>query len=308
MDHEYNLSYITLTGHVEVEKYRYVYFLIMLITYILIICCNSTIVCLIFLHKNLHEPMYMFIAALLWNSILFSTTIYPKLLIDFLSEIQVITYSACLFQFFLFYSLGASEFLLLAAMSYDRYASICKPLQYTTIMTQTTVTVVLVLSWLLPACLILVLVILSADMKLCEFTLKGIFCNNSVYQLTCVNSKVRSIFGAVTFSNIVVFPILFIIFTYSKIFIISFQSGSEVRKKAAQTCLPHLLVLVSFTCLCIFDVSIARLESELPKLARLIMTLQVVSYHPLFNPIIYGLKMTEISKHLKRLFCPSRMG
>ncbi|XP_023268327.1 olfactory receptor 11H2-like [Seriola lalandi dorsalis] len=302
MDDEYNVTYIILSGHVEVQKYRYLYFLIMFTVYILIICCNFTIVCLIWIHRNLHEPMYIFIAALLINSVLFSTNIYPKLLIDFLSEKQIISYSACLFQFFLFYSLGGSEFLLLSAMAYDRYVSICKPLQYPTIMRKTTVGIFLGLAWLVPACQIAVPAILSADMKLCSLFLNGIVCNNSIYNLYCVSSTTRSIFGVVALTNIALFPLLFILFTYTRILIISYRSCKTVRKKAAQTCLPHLLVLFSFSCLCAYDVIIVRLGSEFKKTARLIMTLQVILYHPLFNPIIYGLKMKEISKHLKRLF------
>ncbi|XP_056245487.1 olfactory receptor 6N2-like [Seriola aureovittata] len=307
MEDELNVTYITLTGHVEVQKYRYVYFLIMFTVYILIICCNFTIVCLIWIHRNLHEPMYIFIAALLINSVLFSTNIYPKLLIDFLSEKQIISYSACLFQFFLFYSLGSSEFLLLSAMAYDRYVSICKPLQYPTIMRKTTVSIFLGLAWLVPACHISVLVIMSADMKLCNLTLNGIFCNNSIYNLHCVSSRTRSIFGVFAVIVTALFPLLFILFTYTRILIISYRSCKTVRKKAAQTCLPHLLVLISFSCLCAYDVIIVRLGSKFPKTARLIMTLQVIMYHPLFNPIIYGLKMKEISKHLKRLFSQTKV-
>ncbi|XP_070770504.1 olfactory receptor 6N2-like [Enoplosus armatus] len=302
MDAELNVTYITLGGHVEVHKYRYLYFVIMFIAYILIICCNSTIVCLIVIHQNLHEPMYIFIAALLLNSVLFSTNIYPKLLIDFLSEKQIISYSACLLQCFIFYLLSGSEFLLLAAMAYDRYVSICKPLQYPTIMRKTTVSMFLTLAWLLPACQIAVPVALSANTKLCNFTLKGIFCNNSAYKLHCVTSRVLSVYGVIVLFNLTLLPVLFILFTYTKIFIITYQSGAEVRIKAAQTCLPHLLVLINFSCLLTYDVIIVKLESDFPKTARLIMTLQVVLYHPLCNPFIYGLKMKEISKHLKRLF------
>ncbi|XP_062287884.1 olfactory receptor 6N2-like [Scomber scombrus] len=307
MDHEANVTYITFDGHVDVNKYGYLYFLIMFIVYILIICCNSTIICLIWTHKNLHEPMYIFIAALLLNSVVLSTAMYPKMLIDFLSKKQIISYSACLFQFFLFYSLNGSEFLLLSAMAYDRYVSICKPLHYPTIMRKTTVIIFLALAWLLPACQIAVPAILSADMKLCSLTLKGIFCNNTIYQLHCVSSTARSIFGIVALMNIALFPMLFIIFTYTKIFIISYRSCGEVRKKAAQTCLPHLLVLISFACLCAYDVSIIRLGPNFTKTVHLIMTLQFVIYHPLFNPIIYGLKMKEITKHLKRLFCQAKV-
>ncbi|XP_039673223.1 olfactory receptor 4F6-like [Perca fluviatilis] len=47
---------------------------------------------------------------------------------------------------------GGSEFLLLSAMAYDRYVSICKPFQYPTIMRKLTISIFLVLAWLLPAC------------------------------------------------------------------------------------------------------------------------------------------------------------
>ncbi|XP_010754505.1 olfactory receptor 2AT4-like [Larimichthys crocea] len=307
MDDELNVTYITLDGYVDVHKYRYLYFVIMFTAYILILCSNSTVVYLIVVHPNLHEPMYIFIAALLLNSVLFSTTIYPKLLIDFLSDKQIITYSACLLQSFFYYSLGCSEFLLLAAMSYDRYVSICKPLQYPTIMNKTTISMVLVLAWLVPACQIAVPVALSANTKLCNFTVQGIFCSNSAYKLHCVISIPLSIYGVIILFNVALLPLLFILFTYTRIFIISYRSGRDVRKKAAETCLPHLLVLISLSCLSLYDVIILRVESDFPKLARLIMTFQVILYHPLFNPIIYGLKMKEISKHLKRLFCKDKL-
>ncbi|KAL3969548.1 teashirt [Sarotherodon galilaeus] len=302
MDEVLNATYLTLDGYVEVNKYRYVYFFIFFILYSLIICSNSTIVYIIWIHKNLHEPMYIFIAALLLNCVLYSTTVYPKLLIDFLSEKQVTTYSACLFQFFTFYTLGSSEFFLLAAMAYDRYVAICKPLQYQTIMGKTTVSIFLAVAWLVPACHIVVLTAGSAEATLCNFNLKGIFCNNAVYTLQCVKSRLITVFGVVALIDLVILPMLFIVFTYSNIFILTYQSCKEVRKKAAETCLPHLLVLFSFSCLSIYDVSIARVESDFPKTARLIMTLQIVLYHPLLNPFIYGLKMKDISKQLKRFF------
>uniref|UniRef100_A0A669F644 Olfactory receptor n=1 Tax=Oreochromis niloticus TaxID=8128 RepID=A0A669F644_ORENI len=303
MDEELNTTYVTLDGYIEVNKYRYVYFCIIFTLYIIIICSNSTIVYVIWIHKNLHEPMYIFIAALLLNCLLCITSVYPKLLIDFLSEKQVITYSACLFQFFIFYTLGSSELFLLAAMAYDRYVAICKPLEYPTIMNKTTVSIFLVVSWLIPAFHIAVQAIASAEATLCNFNLKGIFCNNAVYTLQCVRSRLIIVFGVVTLIDLIILPLLFIVFTYTNIFIISYQSCKEIRKKAAETCLPHLLVLISISCLSIYDVSIARVESDFPKIARFLMTLQIVLYHPLFNPFIYGLKMKEISKQLKRFFC-----
>ncbi|XP_067371976.1 olfactory receptor 11A1-like [Channa argus] len=303
MDHKLNETYITLYGHVELNKYRYICFVIMFIVYILVICFNLTIVCFIWIHKNLHEPMYIFIAALLLNAVLFSTNIYPKLLIDFLSDKQIISYSACLLQFFLYYTLTGSESLLLSVMAYDRYVSICKPLQYATIMRKTRVSILLVSAWSVPACHVAVTVILVTQSKTCNFTIQGIFCNNAVYGLQCVQSRALSIYGMVPLLDLVVLPMLFIIFTYTKILVIASQSSREVRHKAAETCSPHLIILISFSGLCIYDIIIARVESNLSPTTHLIMTLQKLVYHPLFNPLIYGLKMKEISKHLKKVFC-----
>ncbi|XP_026151910.1 olfactory receptor 11A1-like [Mastacembelus armatus] len=308
MDNNLNITYITIDAYVELNKYRFVYFVIMFTAYILIICFNSTIVCLIVIHKNLHEPMYIFIAALLMNSVLFSTATYPKILFDVLSEKQIISYSACLFQWFITYSLGGSEFLLLAAMSYDRYVSICKPLQYPTIMTKTNICILVVVAWILPAGQFAVPIGLSADTKLCKYYFKGILCNSTVYKLHCEISAVLNIYGLICLINILFLPVLFVLFTYIRIFIISYQSGREVRRKAAQTCLPHLIVLINFSCLNTFDVLLLQLENDFPTIVRLIMTLQVIVYHPLFNPVIYGLKMTEIYKRLNRLFCPGKRG
>ncbi|KAK2840407.1 hypothetical protein Q5P01_014147 [Channa striata] len=283
MDDELNVTYIALNGYVELNEYRFLYFVIMFTAYILIFCCNSTIVFLIVIHKNLHEPMYVFIAALLTNSVLFSTAIYPKLFMDVLSDKQVISYSACLFQWFIYYSLGGSEFLLLSAMSYDRYVSICKPLQYPTIMRNTNVSIMLVLAWILPICQVTVPIAINVNVKLCHFTLKGILCNSIVFKLYCVSSGELHIYGLVVFVNLLLLP--------------------RIRRKAAHTCLPHLLVLINFSCLSAYDVLLARLETDFPKAVNLLMALQVILYHPLFNPVIYGLKMKEIHKYLKRLFC-----
>ncbi|XP_035459800.1 olfactory receptor 6N2-like [Scophthalmus maximus] len=301
MDGELNVTYITFDGYVELQKYRYFYFVIMFTIFMLIICSNSTIVCLIVIHKNLHEPMYIFIAALLINSLLYSITIYPKLLIDFLSETQITTFPHCIFQASMYYVLSTSEFLLLSAMAYDRYVSICKPLQYPTIMRGETVKVFLVSAWLIPSCELAVSVALYANIKMCHFSLKGLFCNTSLYTLVCVHTVVLSMYGVFILLTIVFLPVLFIIFTYTRIFIISFRSGKTVRTKAAQTCLPHLLVLINLSCFVSYDVIVVRLGSDLPKLARFILTLQMIVYHPLLNPFIYGLKMKEIYKHLKRL-------
>ncbi|XP_028992057.2 olfactory receptor 11A1-like [Betta splendens] len=301
MDAKSNVTYVCLDGFVELNAYRHLYFIIMFGVYVLIICCNATIVCLIWVHRSLHEPMYVFIAALLFNSLLYSTNIYPKLLLDLLSEKQVISFQLCLVQAFVYYTLATAEFLLLAAMAYDRYVSICKPLLYPSIMRKATVNVCVAAAWTLPACEVAVSVALNANIKLCSCSLNGIFCNNSIYRIQCASSAALTVYGVFMLLNLSLLPVLFILFSYSRIVMVCYRSGADVRRRAAHTCLPHLLVLISFSCFFVYDIIIVKLETNFPKSARLIMTLQVILYHPLFNPMIYGLKMKEIFKHLRKI-------
>ncbi|KAM3607228.1 uncharacterized protein V6R79_003778 [Siganus canaliculatus] len=303
MDESVNATLITLGGHVDLHRLRYLYFVLMFSVYLLILGSNSTIVSLIWIHQSLHQPMYVFIAALLVNSVLYSCVLYPKLLLDFLSEEQLVSYSVCLLQCFLYYSLNGSEFLLLAAMSYDRFLSICRPLRYAATMGRSRVATLLLLSWLLPACQVAVPVALSADASLCRFRLRGVICNNTIYGLHCHASRALALYGAVALVNLSLLPLLFILFTYGRILKVALRGDRQLRLKAANTCLPHLLVLINFSCLFTYDVVVVKLESEVTEALRLALTLQVILYHPLFNPMVYGLKMKEISKRIRALLC-----
>ncbi|XP_061734892.1 olfactory receptor 10J4-like [Nerophis ophidion] len=240
-------------------------FVILLTLYIFILSANCTIIFLILIHRNLHEPMYIFIAALSVNSVLFSTVIYPKLFIDVLSQKQTISYSACMFQYCIYNSLGPSDVLLLSAMSYDRYVSICKPLQYPNIMRKRTVIVLLTLAWFLPASQLAVGVLIMFEQKMCTFTTGGFWCNNSVHRLYCLKSTFLTVYVLIFLICIVVIPVMFILFTYIKIFQTTHQSCVEVRKKAIETCLPHLMVLICSSSLGAFDATTDRMESSLPK-------------------------------------------
>ncbi|XP_033842434.1 olfactory receptor 6N2-like [Periophthalmus magnuspinnatus] len=302
MDNRSDPAYITVDGYIDVHTYGSLYFFIMLLVYISVICSNSLIIYIIWKEPNLHKPMYFFIAALSFNSLLFSSTVYPKLLIDLLSDKQVILYMACLFQWFSYYNLVGSEFLLLASMAYDRYVSICKPLQYLNIMRNSKICVFVGFAWVFPVCHTIIPLSFNYNKKLCHFNFRGIICNSTVYRLFCVASPALSIFGMIIFTNVVIFPFLFIFYTYSRIFYIVKRS-KEMRKKAFETCLPHLVVLINFAVFSTYDIILLRIETEFPKPVRFFVTLQMIIYHPLLNPLIYGLKMKEIYKHIKKFLC-----
>uniref|UniRef100_A0A667XI87 G-protein coupled receptors family 1 profile domain-containing protein n=1 Tax=Myripristis murdjan TaxID=586833 RepID=A0A667XI87_9TELE len=294
MDNRFNTSYLTLGGYVDVHKYGYFYFAFMLATFIFIISSNSIIVYLICVHRSLHEPMYIFIAALLMNYVLFCTTLYPKLLTDFLSEKQIISYPLCIFQAFFHYSFGGSEFFLLTAMAFDR--------------TQT-IKLILVLAWLVPACELTASAVLTTRLKLCRFFMhQKVNCDfYSLAKLTCGDTSVIQAYGLFLIINLIFLPVVFIVFSYTKILIITFNGSRNEKKKAMQTCLPHLLALINISTLSGFESIRIRVKASIPQTTNFILYLLLIGCSSVFNPFIYGLKMKEISKRLKALLCQNNL-
>uniref|UniRef100_A0A3B4D102 Olfactory receptor n=1 Tax=Pygocentrus nattereri TaxID=42514 RepID=A0A3B4D102_PYGNA len=299
MNSTLNITYLTLEGHLE--KYRYVYFLICLIVLMLIIFCNVVVISVIYTNKPLHEPMYIFIAALLFNDLFVTAVFYPKILTDFLSEKQIISQGGCLVQTFCIFTCSGSEFALLSAMAYDRYVSICKPLQYATLVKMSTVKKLLFFCWFVPSCEMGISIILSYR-PLCKFKLNRIYCNSSIAKLTCGDLTVVNLYGMIALPIVVCPPVMFVIYSYIRILHVCLKNSKEFRRKALQTCFPHLFIFTTFSINICFEVINTRFEGNVPHLFAMIMSVQNVVICPLLNPIIYGLKLQEISKRIKRMF------
>ncbi|XP_076863852.1 olfactory receptor 10J4-like [Brachyhypopomus gauderio] len=302
MDFAPNITYLTLEGHVELQNYKFIYFTITLTVYILIICCNAVVIFVIYTNKHLHEPMYIFIAALLLNSVFGAIALYPKLLYDLLSEQQVISYQACMLQAFCIYTYATSEFTLLSAMAYDRYVSICNPLQYSTLVNMSTVKKLLFFCWFLPSCENAILIILTYRLQLCKFKLNRIYCNNySIVKLSCGDISVNNSYGLFVLTVSVFPPAIFIIFSYMRILAVCLKNSKDFRGKSLQTCIPHLFIFITYSITTCFEVINSRLEANLPHILTMIMSVENLVFPPLINPIIYGLKLKEILNRIKKL-------
>uniref|UniRef100_A0AAR2IRV5 G-protein coupled receptors family 1 profile domain-containing protein n=1 Tax=Pygocentrus nattereri TaxID=42514 RepID=A0AAR2IRV5_PYGNA len=287
MDNSSYVTYLFMDGHIELQKYRYVYFVITFAVYLLIICFNAVVNFVICTNKCLHEPMYIFIGALLFNSLCGTAALYPKLLSDFLSERPITSYSACLFQAFSIYTYGVSEFTLLSVMAFDRYVSICKPLQYT-------------VHIIFPACKIGILVILTSQLQLCKFHLDRIYCNDYSIAKLCYTSVTNS-YGLFSIT-ITVFPaMIFLIYSYVRILHVCLKNSKEFRRKALQTCFPHLFIFISFCIFSCIEVITPRLEGNIPHTVSAIMPVLGLVFPPLINPIMYGLKLQEIYSKIKKM-------
>ena len=112
---------------------KVILFIFRLIPYLLSITGNMIIIILILMDPHLKIPMYFFLQNFSFLEISYTTACIPNLRVMMATGDKNISYSRCFSQVFFVFLPGVSEFYLLAAMFYDHYVAICKPLHYTTI-------------------------------------------------------------------------------------------------------------------------------------------------------------------------------
>ncbi|XP_035241854.1 olfactory receptor 52D1-like [Anguilla rostrata] len=277
---------------------RYFLFSLTLFVYSLILFVNVMLILTITLQNALHEPMYMFLCNLCINGLYGTAGFYPKFLSDLLSGHHVISYEGCFLQAFVIYSSVQCEFSTLTVMSYDRYVAICKPLMYHSIMTGQMVYKLITFCWLFPYFMMSLLIALSRRLTLCGSHIDKLYCENwSIVKLSCEATVVNNVTGFIVILTFLVFAI-FTTVSYIKLISVCTKSRED-RIKFMQTCVPHLCALTNFTVTLMFDTMYSRYGSrDISERLRNFLALQFLIIPPLFNPIIYGLKLTEVRKRL----------
>ncbi|KAH0515508.1 Olfactory receptor 8B3 [Microtus ochrogaster] len=119
-----------LLGITEEPGLQVPLFFLFLVIYLITTLGNLALIILIVLNSHLHTPMYFFLFNLSLIDLCYSSVITPKMLMNFLLEKNVISYTGCMTQLYLFCFFGISEYYVLTAMAYDRYVAICNPLLY----------------------------------------------------------------------------------------------------------------------------------------------------------------------------------
>ncbi|XP_025782667.1 olfactory receptor 6C4 [Puma concolor] len=123
-----------LLGFTNQPEVQVVIFIFLLLTYVISVLGNLTIIILTQVHPHLQTPMYFFLRNFSFLEISFTSIFIPRFLTSVTTGNKVISFAGCFIQYFFAIFLGATEFYLLASMSYDRYVAICKPLHYLNIM------------------------------------------------------------------------------------------------------------------------------------------------------------------------------
>ncbi|XP_012682508.2 olfactory receptor 6N2-like [Clupea harengus] len=296
------VSVFRLAGLTFTLEYRYILFSLTLLCYLFILLTNITVICVIIMNENLHEPMYIFLCNLCINALFGTVGFYPKFLYDLLSEHHVISYLGCLVQVFVIYSSALCEFSTLTVMAVDRYLAICRPLEYHSKMTSNTVIKCIMFSWVSPFLCMLFAIVLTSTLTLCGSNIDKVYCENwSVVKLSCYPTSVNNIFG---YNVIIVYFIhfLFIMCSYIKLVGASIKS-KEGRNRFMQTCMPHLLSLLNVTVALLFDVMFTRYGTRtFSQDLQNFLAMDFLILPPILNPLIYGLKLTRIRNQVLKLF------
>ncbi|MBN3301269.1 O52E8 protein, partial [Amia calva] len=261
-----------------------------------------TLIITIIIEKTLHEPMYIFLCNLCVNGLYGTAGLYPKLLSDFLSDSHVISYTGCLIQAYVIYTSVLCEFTIFTMMAYDRYVAIRKPLQYHSIMTARTIRKFLFISWILPFCESVIVILLTIRLPLCGSDINKLYCDNwLVVKLSCVDTTINNLYGYTALMYHLM-QAIFIVLSYIQIIRECLKSSKE-RSTFLQTCLPHLISLISFTITILFDVLYSRYGSRnIPQALLNFMAVEFLVIHPLLNPLMYGLKLSQIRRRVMRVF------
>ncbi|XP_046291991.1 olfactory receptor 6C74 [Marmota monax] len=291
-----------LLGLTDDPLLQVVVFLLLFFTYMLSVTGNLTIIALTLLDSHLKTPMYFFLRNFSFLEISFTTVCIPKFLVSMATGDKTISYNDCAAQLFFTILLGATEFFLLAAMSYDRYVAICKPLHYMTIMRSSVCNLLVFASWVAGFLIIFPPVIMGLQLDFCATNaVDHFFCDVSpVLQLSCTDTdqiELMMLFSAIL---TLLVTLMLVILSYTHIIrtILRIPS-SQQRRKAFSTCSSHMVVVsISYgSCIFMYVKPSAKERVSLNKGIALLST----SVAPMLNPFIYTLRNKQVKDAFKHM-------
>ncbi|XP_057364257.1 olfactory receptor 6C2-like [Manis pentadactyla] len=288
-----------LLGLTDDPQLQILIFIFLLITYMLSVTGNLSIIILTLVDSHLKTAMYFFLQNFSFLEISFTSACIPRFLYSISTDDRTITYNTCICQLFFTYVFGITEFFLLATMSFDRYVAFCKPLHYMTIMNYRVCKRLIFCCWMTTLFIMSPPLSLGLDLEYCDSNAIDHFvCDgNPMLKISC--SDTWLIEWMIIISAVMTFlmTLLCVVLSYMYIIRTILRLPSvQQRTKAFSTCSSHI-IMVSITygsCIFVYINPSAKDEMAINKGVSILTT----SISPMLNPFIYTLR----NKQVKRAF------
>ncbi|XP_006054383.3 olfactory receptor 6C2-like [Bubalus bubalis] len=292
-----SLSIFILLGLTDDPPMQVLIFTFLVVSYLLSVTGNLTIIILTLIDSHLKTAMYFFLKHFSFLETLFTTVCIPRFLYSLSTGDKTISYNACVSQLFFIFLFGGTEFFLLAIMSYDLYVAICKPLHYSTIMNSRVCVWLVVCCWIVGWLVIFPPLCLGLNLEFCDSNaIDHFLCDASaMLKISCSDTWFieQMVVTLAVLINIVTFLCVVMSYIYIINAILKLPSSKQ-KMKAFSTCSSHLIV-VSITygsCIFIYVKPSAKDEMAINKYVLVLTT----SVAPMLNPFIYSLKNKQVKE------------
>ncbi|XP_064145194.1 olfactory receptor 8K3-like [Loxodonta africana] len=304
MDKE-NLTVIKefiLMGITDRPELQVPFFGLFLIIYMISVVGNLGMIILTKMDSSLKTPMYFFLRHLAFTDLGYSTSVGPKMLVNFEENQNTIPYNWFFIQLAFFIMFIVSELFILSAMAYDRYVAICNPLLYKVIMSQTVCWGLVIVPYPYSAFLSLLTTIKIFISSFCGYNVISHFYCDSLPLVTLLCSSALDVELIVLIGSAftLVSSFLVVLVSYMSILATILRMNSAAgRYKAFSTCGSHLIVVfVLYGTLFFMYVQPKSSHSfDTDKMASVFYTVVI----PMLNPLIYSLRNKEVKGALQRI-------
>ncbi|XP_019648377.2 olfactory receptor 145-like [Ailuropoda melanoleuca] len=290
-----------LAGLTDLPDLQLPLFFLFLVMYVVTVLGNLGLITLIGLNSHLHTPMYFFLFNLSFIDLCYSSVFTPKMLINFTSKKNIISYRGCMTQLYFFCFFAISEAYVLTSMAYDRYVAICNPLLYHVAMSPKMCSSLMLGSYLMAFSGAMAHTGGLLRLTFCDVnTINHYFCDIlPLLQLSCTSTYVNElmVFIVAGIDIIVTSVTIFVSYSFILSSILRINS-TEGRSKAFSTCSSHVVAL----CLFFGSGAFVYLKSSSPKSVDegKISSVFYTNVVPLMNPFIYSLRNKDIKLGLRR--------
>ncbi|XP_047415204.1 olfactory receptor 2G3-like [Sciurus carolinensis] len=290
-----------LLGFSDQPQLEIILFVVVLISYLLTLVGNTTIILVSCLDSKLRTPMYFFLTNLSFLDLAFTTSIVPQLLWNLRGPAKTITSTGCALQLYVSLSLGSTECVLLTVMAFDRYIAVCRPLNYTTVM-PSFCKALAGIAWLSGVGNTLIQSTITLRLPRCGHRrLHHFLCEvPAMIKLACVDIHANQVQLFVATLVLLLLPMALISISYGFIAhaVIKIKSAHAWRK-ALGTCGSHLLVVSLY--FGTSSVIYIQPQRSYGHSQGMFLTLFYTVVTPTLNPLIYTLRNKDVKGALRRL-------